>query len=310
MELQCRYMARAQSWIKLVITSPSGVHSHANEVALRPCQHPSLLHDAYEGLVPSRANLVSHIPYLKASRTSYFCECGPFYQSKASYSHDRTGTSFKRESRHRPGCLSRKQSWQLTFRSVLIPIVGKAISATFSASRGTSGFSLSLMFIVANSVERSQSPAFQLFDDVYELRHKVFVEERETTAGFIFVEENEPTSGLVFGEKGQYYVWKWNIETLRECLEDMPLKLWALFTISLISKRLNFKRIKFVTGTIISRLGFLAAAAYLQPTHLPLTDNITRRNSERWRSYLNCYGKKASYSLLLILTLNFSYHGS
>lgn len=86
------------------------------------------------------------------------------------------------------------------------------------------------MFTVANSVERSQSPAFQLFDDVYKLRHKAFVEERETTAGFIFVEENEPTSGLVFGEKGQYYVWKWNIETLREWLEDMPLKLWALFT--------------------------------------------------------------------------------
>ena len=205
-------------------------HAKTNKVALRLCQRPSLLHDACECLVPSRANLVSHIPYFKAPWTSYFCKCGPFYKSKASYSHDRTGTYFKRESRHRPGCPFRKQSWQLIFRSVLIPIVGKAISVTFSASRGAGGFSLSPMFAVANFMERSQSPAFQLFDDVYELRHKVFVEERETTAGFIFVEENEPTSGLVFCEKGQYYVWKWNIETLRECLEDMPFKLWTLFT--------------------------------------------------------------------------------
>ena len=66
-------------------------HVKANEVALRLCQRPSLLHDICEGLVPSGANLVSHIPHFKAPWTSYFCECGPFYKSKVSYSYDRTG---------------------------------------------------------------------------------------------------------------------------------------------------------------------------------------------------------------------------
>ncbi|OCL02463.1 hypothetical protein AOQ84DRAFT_382653 [Glonium stellatum] len=120
--------------------------------------------------------------------------------------------------------------------------IGRAISMTFSASRGAGGFSLSPVFAVANFVRRSQSPAFQLFNDAYKLRHAVL-------AG-----KHNLTQSMDIWFRGQSNHSDWDIERLAVYLEEMPLKLFTLFANKQASVYDRDQR----GGTLLHDITFLA----------------------------------------------------
>lgn len=133
-------------------------------------------------------------------------------------------TSFSVQSRESRGapCPSHKtiqHSTAYIMRASLLPIIRKAIEITFTASSGGGGFSLSSGLRIINTVRRSSSPAFALFDSTYSFRTRRNVKKRTQTS--VYRRE---------GEDVLWFNWEWDHVGISAHLKYIIIELQRLFS--------------------------------------------------------------------------------
>ena len=186
----------------------------------RLVRRPSVLQFICDNFLDEESELIKQKS--RYSR-SYSCGCKPI-SSWFLLSRTAIKLTYDIRKEHHSNCpwhTSSKNSWSLVLCASILPIIGKAFEITFSTTRGAGGFSLAPYFAVTNVVQRNTSPAFQLFDKVYETFRKMVRFE---------VEEKPPAHAWRSCDDPEIYVYyEWDIYGLEVYLKELMNVLQVLF---------------------------------------------------------------------------------
>ena len=186
----------------------------------RLVRRPSVLQFICDNFLNEESDLVKQKS--RYSR-SYSCGCKPI-SSWFLLSRTAIKLMYGIRKEHHSNCpwhTSSKNSWSLALCASILPIIGKAFEITFSTTRGAGGFSLAPYFAVTNVVQRNTSPAFQLFDKVYETLRKTVR---------LKVEEKPPAHTWRIYDDLEFDVYyEWDIYGLEVYLKELMNVLQVLF---------------------------------------------------------------------------------
>ena len=126
---------------------------------------------------------------------------------------------------------SHRRSWSYSLPAQLLPFVERVVQITFAATSGAGGYSIGPSLRYFGIVERSNSPAFQLFDD-FSLRcaRKIYI-----SPGEYYGEAGRPRKGQVLrfiqtntGMRWSYF--DWNRDLLKTEMQKLHRNLLLLFS--------------------------------------------------------------------------------